>query len=151
MRRHAMLVGTLVLFVLLPALTEASASSGAVRVHHVSPDRTTQNALIFDVKGVRSLRVRRARLKNGSKSRRLPADSVSRAARRGVMRVPVPRSWNQRSRASGRPKHPRLVIVTDSSKGSEAGRPDVQPGSVARHCSRHPDHRPDLLRKPERL
>lgn len=127
-----MLVGTLVLFVLLPALTEASASNGAVRVHRLSPDRTTQNALVFNVTGVRSLRVRAARLKRGSKTRRLHADSVSRAARRGVMRVRVPRSWSQRSRASGRIKRPRLVIVTGSSQGSEAGRPDVPPGSLSR-------------------
>lgn len=109
------LLATVVIFLLAAPLAGAASKSFTAK-------RVTGKTAVFRVAGVETNQVRRARVKVGNYRKSVPAKAVRRAARRGQLRLRLPRSVVKRMRRSGARvsrrsrRWPRLTITTRGSQ-----------------------------------
>lgn len=102
---------------ILTALSVLIASQAAsAKVESVKPSRVTSTVAVFDVTAQRSADVRSAAIQLGSRKNAISAATVKRAAKRGTLRVRLPRTWRgavasavKRSRGGFTPK---LILKT---------------------------------------
>jgi len=105
---------------LLGLLTVGSLPASAA-VKSMEPTKIKGGTVVFNVKGLRSSKVRSAKLKLGRKQSRISAPTVRRAARKGTLRVRVPGAWRKALRRrgtvriAGTKRKPRLVVSTSTS------------------------------------
>jgi hypothetical protein len=80
-----------------------SSAPAAARTYSIRAKRVHRGTVVFELKKLRAARIRSARLVAGHhRTRRLSVARIRRAARRGQLRVRLPRGWRQRARARAR-------------------------------------------------
>jgi hypothetical protein len=109
MPRHPLRTPALLALIGACALLFAAAPAAA-RIYSIKAKRVQRGTVVFELKKLRAARIRSARLiATHHRARRLSVARIRRAARRGQLRLQLPRTWR------GRPRpRTRLAIVARS-------------------------------------
>ena len=99
------------LILIAAAVLAAPAPAAAAETRSLPADHVDGGVASFRVAGVDAASVRRAVLRVGRRSRRVPLHVARAGARRGIMRLGMTKGMRTRLAAAGRVPRPRLVLV----------------------------------------